>query len=281
MAFRRLKNYSPQNPSVDPRVSAQWALNSSHCVITITPYPTLKELIANDPAGIANTRMLGLITDMSRSENINVTTFFDIGDKRPIHVPGKAMNSLNLNSGMLECVNLLGSVYETILDGLNKRYNNRFKKNPLDEMLIRPVLTETYYEDKALSLDGGNKATAVKPVATSGGFTINDTIDQGAILLSMNDIRLRIKFGLCFLIFQDEERIKNSILGLDTFGPAQAVLEDEKKFNLIGGTFLENCLITSYGSTISSNSAISSPVEALNIVYNDTKILKNIQQETT
>ena len=122
MAFRRLKNYSPQNPSVDPRITSQWALNSSHCVVCVSPYPTLKELLDSDPAGISNTRMLGLLTDMSRAENIAVTSYYDIGDKNPIHVPGKPAYSLSLNSGIMECVNLLGGIYETVLDGLNKRY---------------------------------------------------------------------------------------------------------------------------------------------------------------
>lgn len=292
MAFRKLKYYDPTLQAVDPRLDPEWVINSTYCLVTITPYPTYKALIKANPAGISDTKMLGVITNYQRSEDIGINVYYDIGNASPIIVPGKfSPGSITLSSDIMECINLLGSMYETILENIS--ITGQFA-GILDQILTRPKLTETYFEDPTLTKHLNGQATAVKATpAPIGGQESPGYVNAGALLMSLGDIRLRVKFGLSFIILQSEKRLKLSNTPLDknftittndfsnsftethdSIRNRQTITPEQVRYQVLTGVFLENCIIKSYGTGINPNSNISSPIETVSIIYSSSKNIK-------
>lgn len=301
MAFRKLKYYTNNLVSIDPRIESNWSINSTSCVLTITPYTTFKELIYNDPAGISNTRMLGLVSSQSRNEIINVTTHYDIGNKNPIFIPGKMMGQINLNSGMMESINLLGGIYETLLTAFERKYQNKFH-NLREKILNIPKLNTTYFEDSntiPLENRDPNAAVAQTPQADNTLLDVDSSTSDGAILMSLSDIRTRLKFGLSLIIFQSEKRIQSDVkyetlLGQDIVTPLEtrqnfadnivptntsgggiSQLGSKVNYRILSGIFLENCIINNYSMGMESNSQISSPIESISIMYSSASNIKS------
>lgn len=302
MAFRRLKFFDPYINSVDPRLDGEWALNSTNSIIAISPYPTFKDMITNDPAGISNTKMLGSVSNITRNEAVQFSTFYDIGNKLPIDVPGKMVGYLTLESGMFESINLLGSMYETLLDAFEKKYGIKFK-DLRKRILYTPTLNKVYSESDTLfqsNPDGSARAITASPSNPNDLTGLNDiennTTNEGALLMSLSDIRTRIKFGLVIVFFQNEDRVKTEfdsvavtsnvdntniletrrdVLGIGT-GNTNKLLT----FKILSGVFLENCYVTSYNSNIVANQGISSPMESISIKYTNARNIKNNLIET-
>jgi uncharacterized membrane protein len=293
MAFRKLKYYENTLQSVDPRLDPEYVINSNYCLVTITPFPTYKTLLANNPAGISETKMLGIITNYNRSENVAINVLYDIGNASPILIPGKmSPGQVTLSSDMMECVNLLGLMYETILE--NAALTGKFS-GITDQILAKPKLTETYYEDSSISKSTKNQATAVPATpASPGGIEPPGYIDTGALLMSLGDRRLRLKFGLSFILLQSEKRIKGGITNQkadfqittndfsNTFTETRqsikygAYVEPTKvNYRILSGIFLENCIIQSYGTGINPNSTVSTPVETVSVIYGSSKNIKS------
>jgi hypothetical protein len=297
VAFRRLKFFDPYINSVDPRVDGEWGLNSTNSIIAITPYPTFKDMIKNDPAGISNTKMLGSVSNITRNEAVQFSTFYDIGNKLPIDVPGKMIGYLTLESGIFESINLLGSMYETLLDSFEKKYGVKFK-DLRKRILYTPALNKTYSESDNMfqpNPDGSARAVTASPSnpndLTGDNNVENDTTNEGAILMSLSDIRTRIKFGLVIVFFQNEDRVKtefDSVAVTSTVDNTSA-LENRRDilgtgagntnklltFKILSGVFLENCYVTSYNSNIVANQGISSPMESVSIKYTNARNIKN------
>ncbi len=301
MAFRALKYYDPKLNSIDPRLDPEWVINSNYCLVTITPYPTYKSLIKADPAGISNTKMLGIVTNYNRSENVSISVLYDIGNANPILIPGKmSPGQITLSSDMMECVNLLGLMYETILESL--AIKGKFE-NIIEKILSRPKLTETYYEDPTItkSKSSGGQAHAVRATPSSpGGINSPGYTDYGALLMSLGDTRLRTKFGLSFIMLQSEKRIATNLENIDNeftittndfssgFTETRNVIQgrssivpDEVNYKILSGIFLENCLVQSYGTGVNPNSQVSVPIETVSLIYGSSKNIKNnIKTET-
>lgn len=283
MAFRRLKYYNPGLNSVDPRLDTGWGMDSAKCVVTISPWPTFKELLRNDPAGISNTKMIGLITNYNRNESIQVRTVFDIGNKNPIFIHGKFIGNLTLSSRVMESINLLGSVYETLLEVYK---NSAFEKGA-ESIISAPELTTSYHEDPSkFDFNFGSSPIAGPAISYVEATEVaNNKISDGAILMSLSDVRTRLKFGLSFIVFQDESRIHgdvNSSFQKTTFQPlelensVQAGHQSITNFKILSGVFLENCIITDFRTGIESGTAISVPGdESISIMYSSSKNIKN------
>lgn len=287
MAFRRLKYYSPNFTSVDPRIDSNWFLNSTSCVISISPYPTFKSMITNDSGGVSNTRMLGLISDMSRAEVLNIGVHYDIGNKNPIFIPGKMSGQLSLSSNTMECVNLLGGIYETLLTAFEHKYpGNRFKELK-EKILYLPKLNDTYFEDPSKQ-SRKEQGGAVAVQATPDGIEEEEIRSNlGSILMSLSDIRTRLKFGLCFIIFQSEDRLSSDVdFSINTSSidalEGRDVLQNSTlepttsgvNYRILSGIFLENCIINSYSNNINANSPISAPIESVSMLYSSVKNIK-------
>lgn len=300
MAFRKLKYYTNNLVSIDPRIDQSWCVNSTSCVLTITPYTTFKELIYNDPAGISNTRMLGLVSSQSRNEMINVSTHYDIGNKNPIFIPGKMAGQINLNSGMMESVNLLGGIYETLLTAFERKYQNKFH-NLREKILNIPKLNTTYYEDSnTIPLDKRDPNAAIAQTSQADGAILDadSSTSDGAILMSLSDIRTRLRFGLSLIIFQSEKRIQSDVdydtlLGQNIIDPLETrqnfadnivpgsgsasggLSSPQINYRILSGIFLENCIINNYTMGMESNSQISSPIESVSILYSSASNIKS------
>lgn len=293
MAFRKLKYYENTLQSIDSRLDPEYVVNSNYCLITITPYPTYKALLNSNPAGISETKMLGLVTNYNRSENVAINVLYDIGNSSPILIPGKmSPGQVTLSSDMMECVNLLGLMYETILE--NAVLTGKLA-NVKEQLLSQPKLTETYYEDTTISKQPNGQVTAVHAQpAPVGGVEPPGYIDTGALLMSLGDMRLRLKFGLSFIVLQSEKRIKGGIstseqdffITTNDFSNSfvetrqsikqGAYVESSKvNYRILSGIFLENCLIQSYGTGLNPNSQVSTPVETVSIIYGSSKNIKN------
>lgn len=293
MAFRKLKFYENTLQSVDPRLDPEYVVNSNYCLVTITPFSTYKALLAANPAGISETKMLGIITNYNRSENVAINVLYDIGNSSPILVPGKmSPGQITLSSDMMECVNLLGLMYETILE--NAVLTGKFS-GIMEQILSQPKLTETYFEDSTLTKHTNGQSTAVRAQpAPVGGIEPPGYIDTGALLMSLGDTRLRLKFGLSFIILQSEKRLKGGITGnvkdfvintndfsnnfvetRQSIGQGAYVETAKVNYRILSGIFLENCIIQSYGTGLNPNSQVSTPVETISVIYGSSKNIKN------
>lgn len=317
MAFKSVKNYNPFFSKMDPRVDSRWAINSNYMVMAVTHHKTYDSLIASGKS-IADLKIMGLISDHAVSENTNIAQFYEIGNKRPIHIPGKTNGRLSLSSEIIESVNLLGGIYETVIAGMkNDLALGRAMKDLDENVMFHPLLNEAYYEGS----DNGS------PIDDIGGGIINDITDpnfsysqlekrnalavtatpasqgggsnQGALLLSINDVRLKIKFGLCFLLFQNSKRLINdsvdgnfstdspfpkpdqfdfenmpatSFEDVEDFGDLGDKYTDS--YRILGGVFFENCLITDYNRSANTQQLGNNYSEQLNVVFNGTR---NIQ----
>lgn len=318
MAFRNLTDYTPLLTSVDPRIDAQWMINSNHCVIAVSPYPTLKEL--NNKEGLKGLKLLGLVSGYTMNESIAFMSVHEIGNKRAIIIPGKLRGNINLNSNMIESVNLLGGIFETVLEGLVKRdiYKGVFSKpvrsdteggghniDFVETILFRPELNKTYDSLESVSPSSNLGGDLSDPLNISGNpsgeptaATAASSTSKGAILLSIDDVRLKLRFGLCFVMFQSEKRIPKTSISqtfnsveesnladiqdiTDPLGAAGLFVEDQlTRYRILGGQFYENCLLTDYSRTVSSDPMGGNISESASIVYNGTKKLIQNMKET-
>jgi len=137
MAFKKIINYNPDIPRVDSRVEDQWILNSSHITLSISKYRTLEE--TNKKGGIESTKIVGLISSVSNTENMNLDQFFEIGTRKILTVPGKTRGVMSLSSEVVESVNLLGSISESILESLKEKYGNIYTLKNGDKNIINPT----------------------------------------------------------------------------------------------------------------------------------------------
>ena len=311
MAFRRLQDFNPVSMGIEPRVDSEYAINSNYCVLGASSYPTLKETIENGFS--SNIRLIGLIGNYNLNEAINFNSVFEIGNSKSITIPGKFRGSMQLSSGMIESVNLLGSIAESIVEGFARKYRDYFKGineegvDFFDEVLFRPKLNETYFSDEkkvgSLNPSGNNElldyygiGDEYDPSVASEASSIPETTDKGAISLSLDDIRLRIKFGLCFIIFQRETRLPENTL--KDYGTFQAydttALENLSEitgqlinstlnpinYKIMAGQFYENCFLNSYSRALNSNALGGNYNESVSLIYNGTrKLKKNMAQK--
>lgn len=272
MAFRKITNFNPDKQKIDPRVDDQWVVNSSHIVLAVNPWPTYKECLAN--GGPLASDMIGLLNSHSVSESTNVTPFYEVGNKAPILIPGKSSGGMTLSSGMVESMNILGSIYETVLKGLNSRFGNIFKPTILDDVMSRPDLSTTYFSDP--------KSNIVSDLVASKAATQEETSNKGAILLSIHDIRLKVKFGIVFMMFQSEKRITTSAFSTSGFNINQLAGDQavqETQYKLMSGIFYENCLLNSYGRAVNTDSGGNNINETVNIIYSDVKKINTTVQK--
>src|SRR5690606_5726092 len=197
MAFKKIINYNPDIPRVDSRVEDQWILNSSHITLSISKYRTLEE--TNKKGGIESTKIVGLISSVSNTENMNLDQFFEIGTRKILTVPGKTRGVMSLSSEVVESVNLLGSISESILESLKEKYGNIYTFKNGDKNIINPTLSKYYAESEFVINEDPSKASPGIPSDMSGYDT---NTNKGAISLSINDIKFKFKFGLSLLLWQ-------------------------------------------------------------------------------
>ncbi len=302
MAFRQLQHYDLNNMGVDPRVDSRWIVTSTHTVLAVSQYPTYNQL--NDNGGISTLNLLGLIDSYNINENVHMMQTFEVGNKRSIIIPGKMRGQMSISSNIVESINVLGSIYETVLPGLNK-YKQFSGKDLVGDILYTPELNKTYYSDPNKESEDNN-ATSIIPVPdtqedpylklidpdrvemASAAMSQNDMISKGALLFSLDDLRLRVKFGLCFLIFQSSERV----LKTDVFSGDMPSVDFKNvtsteflempmgditktiNYKLVGGQYYENCVITDYNRSTNSQPVGPNINEGLSLYYNGTHKLK-------
>jgi len=202
MAFERLAQWFPNITHIDPRLSEKYSVGSKYAVVSITRYPTYREL-RNAGRSIADSRMLGLIQSFSAPQTRPIQRLFELGSRYPYSVPGKFMGSISMSSIMFDAgANLLGGIYEEAF--MEKGTDNEPPEGGImspsgKEILNRPKLYE----------DGLPKTYDLTDVgAIQGGDYI--TKDYGAIRMSLDDNRLDIPFGLVLTLFQSSKRIRAS-----------------------------------------------------------------------
>lgn len=306
MAFRSLKNFNPFLNTVDPRIDSSKIVNSSYCVLAISQYPTFDDTVKK---GLANSlKILGLISGYNVNESIAVSHAYEVGNKKCIIIPGKFRGSMSISSGIVESINLLGSIYETVLDGLNEKYGDIFQKPLTDEILFRPTLNKTYFDnpnnDGTFDPSGGLNEQGIQLAQYYGiddeylvdpanpAFETKEVTDKGAILLSLDDMRLRVKFGIAFIMFQSETRIPENSLGFSEIEKVQAfginntidnpgILGDlpggplsATNYKILGGQFYENCIILDYNRSVNTEPVGSNINESISLMYNGTRRLK-------
>jgi len=312
MAFRSIKYFNPDSSQIDPRVNPATIVTSDHCVLGVCAYPTLKEATS---AGINNSiKLIGLLSGYSVNESVAVSTTYEVGNKRQIIVPGKFRGSMGLSSSIIESINLLGSIYETVLEGLNYKYKGIFKKPLTDDILFRPTLHKTYFDnpnnDGTFSNGGLNDQgielsqyygidEEYNPESADAAIPPKEATNKGAILLSLDDLRLRVKFGLAFIMFQGETRIPENSLGyseietVSAFG-TQNIVENPGRlsdlpggplspinYRILGGQFYENCVILDYNRTVGTEAVGPNINESVSLMYNGTRRLKrDLNQDT-
>jgi len=313
MAFRSLKNYQPNIKKIDPRVDGTYAVNSNYCVMAISPYPTIKQTI--EKGLISTLRLIGLINSYAINEAIAVAQFHEIGNKKNIVIPGKFRGSMQLSSNMFESINLLGSIAETMLDGFNEKYKNLFKGahgkyiDFSDEILFKPVLNEVYFNDEKKEGSLYEDVTMAQGLELAEYYgikdeyldegageasSIPDTSNKGAILLSIDDVRVRVKFGLCFIMFQKETRIPEDSLAwgyndqfkapssgnvVESLSEIGIVLPEKVELNpinykILAGQFYENCTLVNYSRNVDTSPVGGNISESVSIIYNGTERLK-------
>lgn len=312
MAFRKVINYHPYQSKMDPRVDSQWAINSNYMVMAVTHHKTYNELILNKKT-IGDMKVVGLISDHSVSESTSSISFFEVGNKREIIIPGKTLGRLQLSSQIIESVNLLGSIYETVIDG--------YKDDPIlgkamqaleNDVMFRPFLSQSYSEESDLggvlqspvdtgltpNLGGILPSVGSPDYVSLDGLKANgsDLNSRGALLLSIFDNRLKVKFGLSFLMFQNvrritresveggflttgnltEEEIDNSINIDDPNWTDQVEVPSQydDTYRLLGGVFFENCLITDYNRNVNTQEVGPNYIETINVKYNGSRNLQ-------
>jgi hypothetical protein len=321
MAFKSVKEYNPYQSKMDPRMESSWAINSNHMVMVVTHHKTYNDMIRAGQT-IADLKILGLVSNHAVSESTNIFSTFEIGNKRQLMIPGKTAGRLSLSSDMIESVNLLGSIYETIVEGYKKDPNlAKAMANFDSKVMYHPELNETYSEgsDQGSGLDINNRSTDIMdpntPFYQYGSEEEKQRLadaekdraedektkgtNQGAILLSIGDLRMKVKFGLCFLLFQNSKRlVYSSVEGdLKTKSPfpkpedfdfdssiAFETYDEEdvrdlgdkytNSFRILGGVFFENCLVTDYSRSINTEQSGPNYIENLNISFAGTKNLQ-------
>lgn len=302
MAFRQLQHFDPNYMGVDPRVDSRWIITSTYTVLAVSKYPTYNQL--NDNGGISTLKLLGLIDSYNINENVHMMQTFEVGNKRSIIIPGKMRGQMSISSNIVESINVLGSIYETVLPGLSK-YNQFSKRDLVTDILYTPELDKTYYSDPNMDSQDNN-ATSLTPVPDKQEDPYLDLIDpdrvdmasaamdsseitsKGALLFSLDDLRLRVKFGLCFLIFQSSERVQKTdvysgenisadLKNVESTEFMDRSLGDTTKtitYKLVGGQYYENCVITDYNRSTNSQPIGPNINEGLSLYYNGTHKLK-------
>ena len=301
MAFRKLEHFDPNSVGVDPRVDSRWIVTSVYTVLAVTPFTTFKEL--NNYGGLSSLKLLGLIDSYNVNESVNISQTFEIGNKKAIIIPGKMRGQINISSNIVESINLLGSIYETVLPKLLQ--NNSFKNTDTDlveKLLYTPLLDKTYYSDPNKQPDDLNSESLTPtpdktddfykllnetPQGAESASGLDEITSKGALLFSLDDLRLRIKFGLCFLLFQSSERVRDNAIHnqeISTMDYRNVNSEEYEgtvfsntgskvNYKLIGGQFYENCIISDYQRSSNSSPVPPNMTEGLNIIYNGTSKL--------
>lgn len=203
MPFERLKNWFPNMTHIDPRVSEKYTVGSKYAVVSVTRYPTYREL-RNAGQSVASTRMLGLIQSFQAPQTRPIQRLFELGSRYPYSVAGKFMGTIAMSSIMFDAgSNLVGGIYEEAF--MEKGTDDQgdeggvLSQSGLD-VLNRPLL----YEDGV----GPHQYSIEEVGGVPGGDMIKK--DWGAIRMSIDDNRLDIPFGLILTLFQSSKRIKAS-----------------------------------------------------------------------
>lgn len=309
---------------MDPRVDSRWAINSNHMIMAVTHYKTYNEMLRAGK-NISDLKVLGLVTSHSVSETTQISQFFEIGNKREIFIPGKTAGRLSLSSEMIESVNLLGGIAETVVEGLKSDASlGRAMTNFDEKVMFHPEVNEFYYEgsDKGSGMDiaqvsndpmhpnfqdytyGNERQRDAMAQNNQANPEQKNGTNQGALLFSIADLRMKVKFGLCFLLFQNSRRLtysavdtpgKNGLFQTNSPYPkpsdfdydyllAQQTYDEEDEsslgdkytetYRILGGVFFENCLISDYGRSVNGDPVSSNYTESLNILFNGTRNLQ-------
>ena len=326
MAFRSVTEYHPYYSKMDPRIDSRWAINSNYMILAVTHYKTYAEMLRAGKT-VADMKVIGLITNHQVSESTHISQFFEIGNKREIFIPGKTVGRLSLSSDVIESVNLLGGIYETIVEGLkNDTTLAKAIKNFDDNVMFHPEVAETYYEnsDQGSGVDTtptsddpmnpnfefytyGNEKNidkSTKNSSTSSNIEKGKGTNKGALLFSIADLRMKVKFGLCFMLFQNERRLtyssadvkgKNGLFQTNSPFPqpsdidyetslAQLTYDEEDEldfgdkntdaYRILGGVFFENCLISDYSRSVNTDQIGPNYSESLSVLFSGTKNLQ-------
>jgi hypothetical protein len=329
MAFKSVSEYTPFYSKMDPRVDSRWTINSNHMIVAVTHFKTYADMLKAGKT-VADMKVVGLVTSHQVSESTSIAQFFEIGNKREIFIPGKTVGKLSLSSEMMESVNLLGGIYETVVEGLKTDSSlGKAMKNFDENVMFHPELEQMYTE-------GSDKGSGVDMVSTSNnpmdpdfqnytygterqqdaeanakakddllGIEKKESTNKGALLFSIADLRMKVKFGLCFMVFQNSRRLTYSSVDLtgkngglfQTNSPyprpsefdyeqtiAQSTYDEEDEldmgdkytdaYRILGGVFFENCLVSDYSRSINTEQIGPNYAESLHVLFSGTRNLQ-------
>ena len=231
MAFEKLQHWTSTGSHIDPRLTEKYSTGSKHCVVSVTRYPTYRELQQYHQS-VADSKLVGVIQSLQAPQSRPIQRFFELGSKHPYAVPGRFMGSLTMSSILFDAgCNIIGAIFEESM--LKKGIHG----GPLDgemtpsgkELLNRPLL-----------FDDGVPVTY--KYSDVGGTDGEIRKNFGAIRMSLDDNRLDAPFGLIMTIFQSAKRIKAT--GQD---PELTVnTNDDYSFRAMACLFFEMCRLEQY-----------------------------------
>ena len=249
MPFAQLREWFPNIQHIDPRVSEQYTTGSKYSVISITKHPTYRQLRQAGQT-VANSRMLGMITDFSAPQVRPIQRVFEIGSRYPYSVAGKFSGRIELNSVFFDSAgNLLGNIFSTVY-GIDDGTGTPEEKALGYKLINSPKL---YVEGKAYQY-------SMADVGAAGVSSSTKKPGVGAIRMSLDDNSLDKPFGLVLSVFQSDNRVASIASTQGPAGVAEGFAvnpnDSETTYRIISCLFFEMVKIEDYRFGLSSSSEI-------------------------
>lgn len=246
MAFGRLSEWFPNATHIDPRISEKYSVGSKYAVVSVTRYPTYREL-RRAGLSVASTRMVGLIQSFSAPQTRPIQRLFELGSRYPYSVAGKFMGTITLTSIMFDAgSNLLGGIYEEAFMAKGTD-NSGLQGGDLSQSGVDVLNRPQLFED-GNPIPGGGYS-----MADVGGSDGGIKKDWGSIRMSLDDNRLDIPFGVVLTLFQSSKRIRATSQASEFNGAVQGTNQDDFTFRAMACLFFEMVKLEDYSFDLNAN----------------------------